>query len=219
MVAGVRGVVDDIIIGAATLVALRVTKASSIWIRVNAAIAALAVALATTGSLIDSELLLQFANLVSGYLLLVVFVSLLVYVIRQTHVTGDTLFGALAVYLAVGVLFGGLFTMIALQSPAAFDPPEFVKFGGETVLYYYSFVTLTTLGFGDITPLSHLARILTTIESLTGLVILGVLVGRVVGLLVSQQANTDTDRKLAAIEDKVDGLSNQLRATTPGEGR
>jgi mannose/fructose/N-acetylgalactosamine-specific phosphotransferase system component IID len=107
--------------------------------------------------------------------------------------------------------------MIALETPAAFDPPEFVKYGGETVLYYYSFVTLTTLGFGDITPVSSLARILSTIESLMGLVILGVLVGRVVGLLVSQQASSDTDRKLEAIEDKIGRLSSQLSTSTEGQ--
>ena len=51
-----------------------------------------------------------------------------------------------------------------------------------------------------------------------GLVILGVLVGRVVGLLVSQQASSDTDSKLSAIEDKVDALSNQFSTSTQGEG-
>jgi hypothetical protein len=102
VVAGLRGMVDDMVIGAAVLVTLRATQASKALVRINAAIAVLAVGLAVTGSLADSELLLQFANLSSSCLLVVVFVSLLAYVIRQTNVTGDTLFGALAVYLAVG---------------------------------------------------------------------------------------------------------------------
>jgi mannose/fructose/N-acetylgalactosamine-specific phosphotransferase system component IID len=78
--------------------------------------------------------------------------------------------------------------MMALEAPVAFDPPEFVRFGGETALYYYSFVTLTTLGFGDITPISDLAQILTTLEAILGLVVIAVLVGREVGLLVNQES-------------------------------
>lgn len=206
VVAGLHGVIDDIVIAVATLLSLWVGEASVRTTLIHGGIALLAIALAIAGSVTDVESLLQLANLVSGYLMLVTCISLFGYVLGQTRVTGDTIFGAVAVYLAIGILFGGMFTMMALETPSAFDPPEFVKFGGETALYYYSFVTLTTLGFGDITPISDLAQILTTLEAVLGLVVIAVLVGRVVGLLVSQQSGAETERQLATVVSTMERL-------------
>jgi hypothetical protein len=70
-------------------------------------------------------------------------------------------------------------------------------------MYCFSFVTLTSLGYGDITPTSDAARILATLESVNGLVLLAALVGRIVGLLVAQE----TER----LQDTIDTAS-------PGEG-
>jgi hypothetical protein len=190
VVADLHGVVDDIVIAAATLLAFLAGGASVRTTVVHGGIGLVAIGLAVAGSVTEAELLLRSANLVSGYLVLATCIALFVYLMKKTQVTGDTIFGAIAVYLAIGVLFGGIFTMMALETPAAFDPPEFVRFGGETALYYYSFVTLTTLGFGDITPISDLAQILTTLEAILGLVVIAVLVGRVVGLLVNQESDS-----------------------------
>jgi hypothetical protein len=217
VVAGLHGVVDDIVIAAATLLALWAGEASVRTILIHGGVALLAVGLAIAGSVTEAESLLQLANLVSGYLVLVACTSLFGYVLGQTRVTGDTIFGAIAVYLAIGVLFGGIFTMMALETPTAFDPPEFVRFGGETALYYYSFVTLTTLGFGDITPISDLAQILTTLEAIMGLVVIAVLVGRVVGLLVSQQSGAETERQLATVVSTMERLERLLGADRQDE--
>lgn len=218
VVAGLHGVVDDIVIAAANLLAFTAAGVSLRMRLIHVAVALVAISLAVAGSLTEVEWSLQAANLASGYLVLATCVSLLEYVLRRTRVTGDTVFGALAVYLAIGVLFGGVFTMMALETPTAFDPPEFVKFGGETALYYYSFVTLTTLGFGDITPTSDLAQILTTLEAILGLVVIAVLVGRVVGLLVSQQATEEADQRRVSIAARVERLENMIEADQQEQG-
>ena len=86
-------------------------------------------------------------------------------------------------------LFGMVFTSIARNSPEAFAPPQSVV-DGETTMYYFSFVTLTSLGYGDIAPASDAPRILATLESIIGAILLAALVGRIVGLLVAQETDT-----------------------------
>jgi Na+/H+-dicarboxylate symporter len=63
-----------------------------------------------------------------------------------------------------------------------------VRFGAEhtTTALYFSFVTLTTLGYGDITPVSTAARMLATIQAVIGQMYLTVLVARFVGMHISQ---------------------------------
>ncbi len=63
-----------------------------------------------------------------------------------------------------------------------------IQFGGRnsTDALYFSFVTLTTLGFGDIAPISPLARTLVMLEAVTGQLFLAVLVARLVGLHITQ---------------------------------
>lgn len=126
-------------------------------------------------------------------------------VLAQRRVTGDTLFGALAGYLALGVMFAGVFTVIARGDPAAFDPPQPV-IDGQSDLYYFSFVTLTSLGYGDISPSANLTRILTPIEAVLGVVILAALVGRIVGLLVAQTTDSDTQARLDELTRAVECL-------------
>jgi hypothetical protein len=93
--------------------------------------------------------------------------------------------GAVAVYLLAGLVFGQLFQLIALSSPGAFlmlgHPASY-----ETItphLNYFSFVALTTLGFGDITPVHPLAKSFTLAAAVFGTLYPAILIGR----LVSQQ--------------------------------
>ena len=69
-----------------------------------------------------------------------------------------------------------------------------MRFGGEHSVnpLYYSFVTLTTLGYGDISPASSMARMLAAIEAVVGQVYLTVLVARLVGLHIAQATNEKT---------------------------
>ena len=126
-------------------------------------------------------------------------------VLREERVTGDTLFGALAAYLAAAVLFAMVYTVIARSSPGAFEPPQPV-IDGQSDLYYFSFVTITTLGYGDVAPASDLTSILAPIEAVLGAILLAALVGRIVGLLVAQTSESDTQARLDALTRAVERL-------------
>ncbi len=110
---------------------------------------------------------------------------LAVRVFRTTHITGDTVFGALSIYLLIGYTFGFVYLTMDTLQPAAFDIGDHTV---DTSTYiYYSFVTLTTLGFGDIVPKTPPAQILSIIEAVTGQFFLAVIVARFVGIIAAER--------------------------------
>lgn len=105
-------------------------------------------------------------------------VAVLVYVLRQKAVSANVIFGALVVYFFIGLLFGIIFEVIADTNPGAFSFTD----RGTASVYYFSFVTLTTLGYGDIAPVAEVARSFAVLEAFIGQVFMVVLVARPVGL-------------------------------------
>jgi len=101
-------------------------------------------------------------------------------IFAEKAVTSDTIKGGISVYFLMGLLWTFLYQMVLLFDPQAIMIP----YGPEHIppLIYFSFTTLTTLGYGDVTPVSMIARNLTILESTFGQIYLAVLVARLVGL-------------------------------------
>ncbi|MCP4961100.1 MAG: hypothetical protein GY925_17775 [Actinomycetia bacterium] len=114
-------------------------------------------------------------------------VVILRFVLSSTRIDNNTVFAAVCVYLLIGVLFGTVFTYIAEIDGTVFEPAQAIDNNRTSSLYYYSFVTLTTVGFGDITPVGGAVRGLTVLEGLMGQIFIVVLVARLVGIQVAQQ--------------------------------
>jgi hypothetical protein len=89
--------------------------------------------------------------------------------------------GAVAAYLLLGLVWGYAYELVAAVDPAAFGSALAVTPHGRSLIYY-SFVTLTTLGYGDITPLHPAARSLAIMEALTGQLYPAILLARLVTL-------------------------------------
>jgi hypothetical protein len=114
---------------------------------------------------------------------LLVFATLpitLVRVLRHKRVTSETVLGALCTYVLLGLTFAFLYLAVSEFR----DAPFFVQEGPhqQSEYVYYSFVTLTTLGFGDLSPTVGLPQALTALEALVGQVFLVTLVARLVTL-------------------------------------
>jgi hypothetical protein len=105
-------------------------------------------------------------------------------VIRHRRVTSETVLGALCCYVLLGLLFAFLFLAVNDLRDGAFFAQAGVHQQSEFV--YFSFVTLTTLGFGDLSPAVGLPQGLTVLEALLGQVFLVTLVARLVTLWVRQ---------------------------------
>src|SRR5262249_35277968 len=112
----------------------------------------------------------------------------------------DSVFGSICGYLLLGMAWGVLYSMLDTVWPGSFAVgdrlAEHVETGDSRIqlFTYYSFITLTTVGYGDVTPLSTPARTCAWLEALTGQFYLAVLVAGLVGALLSKKsAASDTD--------------------------
>ena len=142
---------------------------------------------------IPIQLIIQILFL--GYVLGIVVRS----VFKAKIVTSDILCGAVSVYLLVGVLAGLMFVLIEYYAPGSFrvsnwttdaaaQQASFIEDPGWLV--YFSFVTLTTVGYGDVLPASAVARSASVLVAVIGQVILMVQIARLVGMHVAQETDS-----------------------------
>jgi hypothetical protein len=118
-------------------------------------------------------------------------VAFLVVVLGQTLRTGPVTLhriqGGVAAYLLLGVIWAHAYSLVALLRPGSFSGAANLTDGPRGWLYF-SFVTLTTMGYGDVLPVHPTARSLATAEAVTGSLYLAILIGRLVGLAVAPPA-------------------------------
>ncbi len=108
------------------------------------------------------------------------------FAIRAGTVDSEHLFAALDVYLLVGLIFGVGYALLDQIAPESFGAPleADLDLGSG---FYFSFVTLATLGYGDVVPVSGPARGLAILEAVAGQLYLAVLVARLVSLYRQQE--------------------------------
>lgn len=116
-------------------------------------------------------------------------------VLRPGRVTVHRVGGAIAVYLMLGLLWASAYSLVYIHDPASFNLGSNIEATGELSqiltratgrLVYFSFVTMTTLGYGDVTPKSDTAGNLAVLQALTGQIYLAVILARIVSLLVTK---------------------------------
>jgi hypothetical protein len=108
-------------------------------------------------------------------------------------VTGDIVSGALCVYLLIGLVWAFLFMLLESVHPGSFQLGAGATTAANpghpgpaylSLFLYFSFVTLSTVGYGDILPLTGPARGLAALEGIIGQFYMAVLVARFVGLYI-----------------------------------
>lgn len=115
-------------------------------------------------------------------------------IFTSREISLDSIFGAICGYLLLGVACALTYAMIYAANPDSFQFGDFVRQEMEQgdysrdVFIYYSFVTLTTVGYGDVTPLSIPARTLSWVEAMTGQMYLAVLVAGLISALVARNS-------------------------------
>jgi len=116
-------------------------------------------------------------------------------VISGSRITSERVFGAVCAYLLIGFLFVDLYGFVTLVDENAFSVSENLQarwseddsYRKGNVLTYFSFVTMTTLGYGDITPISPAARTLAWIQALIGQLYLAITIAGLVGVHIARQ--------------------------------
>lgn len=126
-----------------------------------------------------------------GYLIIL----LLHHVFSKGAITYHRICGAVAVYLLVAVFWSDVYLLILGLNPQAFDlPPEVLSDtyeGLQSYMFYFSVVTLTTLGYGDIVPISSGARLAALLEALTGQLFPAILLAWLVSMEILSRSQRD----------------------------
>jgi hypothetical protein len=152
----------------------------------------IAIAMVVTAALLDFErsprtdlYLDSSAWLIAGLALCVVVTRA---VFGRGRITYHRVVGAVLLYLVIGLIFVALYGFVALATPAAFTnlPALHGDFAVAGNLIYFSFVTLTTTGYGDIAPLHPYARSLANVEAIIGQIYPATLLARLVTLELAQ---------------------------------
>lgn len=122
-------------------------------------------------------------------------VAIILEVFRDEVVTFDTVRGAAAAYVLIGLAFGSLYDFVETVQPSSFqfniDVPGEAEIGWRR-LVFYSFMTLTTIGYGDVTPITTQAQSLAIIEGVIGVLFVAVFIGRTLGLFSRHLDRPDT---------------------------
>jgi hypothetical protein len=174
-------VVAVVIQGAAMIFALITSRASTITVRIASGALFVGVISAFVASTLGGSAALTLTSAIRVTLTLAALGAIAHRLLTHLDVSGETLMGALCMYLLLGLLFTGLYGLIEGIQGSAF----FVQANRDSWLdrTYFSFVTMTTVGYGDLTASSDVGRIVAITEALAGQLYLVSVVAVVVGNL------------------------------------
>ncbi|MCX6340666.1 MAG: potassium channel family protein [Candidatus Aureabacteria bacterium] len=125
----------------------------------------------------------------------VAFFTLVIYVLLKSiftgcRVTGDKIYAAISGYLLLGIFWALIYAIAEDLDPTSFGRVMPQWGGSFSELLYFSFTTLTTLGYGDIGPQTALSQTLSYMEAISGQLFVAILIARLVGMNIAQMTHT-----------------------------
>jgi hypothetical protein len=172
-------IIQELAVGFVLLVTLRTSHARPRLQRMARAGVVGGLVLTVIGSVVGSALAL--VHLVFLLLLMVTPVVILNRILRHPAVNIETIAGAIDVYVILGLIFSALYRSIASIAGTPFFAQT--NHASANQFLYFSFATLTTVGYGDLTAATNFARSVVVIEALMGQIFLVTLVARLVSLM------------------------------------
>ena len=115
-----------------------------------------------------------------------IIITVLSFIFSQDEITIDQIAGAAVVYLLMAIMWIYVYRVIEMINPGSFYIAQGQSTGQPTSFLYYSFVTITTLGYGDIFPVSTAAKSCAILEAVIGQLYLVITVAWLVGAHISQ---------------------------------
>jgi hypothetical protein len=197
------GLLHMIPITLSVLLGLRTSAARPRTVRLVAVVLGLALIAAVVQVFVDDHQAGGAAFLLLSFILAITSINILGQVLRHRHVSIETVFGAIDVYVLIGLFFSNLYLGIAYASANHHGTRFFAQLGihPNSDYLYFSFIVLTTVGFGDLTPHTELARTVVVLEALIGQIFLVTLVARLVSMfgLEKPQVRIEERRRITEI--------------------
>ncbi len=144
-----------------------------------------------TGSILSEIIAAALIAIFYIYVLVIV----LAYVVKGTEATKDKILGAVSIYLLIGFIWASFYHIVFSLQPEAFSMSETFLAGTSRLkpdFVYFSFITLLTVGYGDVRPISGIARSLAMLEGIAGVLYIGVFISRLLSLYKHQSKKTDS---------------------------
>lgn len=118
-----------------------------------------------------------------------IIITILSILFGEQEVTTNVIYGSIVVYLLIAIMWAFIYSVLDIIQPGSFAIGERQVEAGRLLFIYFSFVTITTLGYGDITPVTAPANSFAILEAVIGQIYLVVTVARLVGINISQFMN------------------------------
>ncbi len=151
------------------------------WLGLFGGVGAIAIALTWA----TDDLTAGVGAIAAAVVLVVLLIAVLDRVLQHRRVSIQTLYGAVCAYFIIGLTFSCVYAVLDSFGP----DPLFGEEVAKSVFSYFSFTTLTTVGFGDYTAVTNLGRRLVAIEAVTGQVFIATTLARLVSMYKSVSAD------------------------------
>jgi len=123
------------------------------------------------------------------FIISITIIELFKEIIRTKKIDFHIISSAISIYILIGIFWYLLFMLLLIIDPDSFYFRNLNKEYLSIDMIYFSFTTLTTLGYGDITPISYTAKMWSVTEAMIGVMFLAVMISRVVSLFGSKKKN------------------------------
>jgi hypothetical protein len=120
-------------------------------------------------------------------------VVILSFIFSERKVTINVIYASIVVYLLIAIMWAFVYSVLECIHPGSFATGEGQIEADRRLYIYYSFVTITTLGYGDITPTTDLSNTFSFLEAVTGQLYIAILIARLVGIQIAQSMNRKTE--------------------------
>ena len=129
-------------------------------------------------------------------------------IFKSKKINENAIFGVACVYILMGLIWTMIYILINYFQPGSFQFQNGVEFINDVDsheflnLFYFSFVTITTLGYGDVIPISKIAKMCSILEAVIGQLFIAISVARIVGLYTAEQYQKNIEKDLSSLEKK-----------------